>query len=205
MADLSLPVVGLLFPILAIGAIVGYRRSWARETITGLGLALILIAFDQMTRLVVGVVALIARAVSALAAMAGARSVHLDHAIHEIPAPFVSLVCLVAFIVGAYWVGHTFGGRQPAGSRFHRAVGVLLGLVNVVLLLTILSKDAWKIFGRERMQHLFLVPGSGKGLSINLPAFPSENLLLGWSAYAVVIVVAVAVAWGVSRLSRFRG
>lgn len=204
MAQMNLPSAMLILPLLAVGAFLGYRRSWIRETVAGLLLAVILLGFDWLRDLVFALIQLVASLLGKLAAVAGMHSLHPEDWPGRIPMPLFSLACLVLFVAGAYWVGNHFGSRQPEGEKLHRSTGTVVGAVNVLLLLTIASKYLAPIVGQARLQNLPLVPGA-RGLSVQIPPFPSTSRLSDWSTFAMLILVAVAFVWGVARLTRSRG
>ncbi len=204
MAQLTVPPTVLLVPLLVLGALVGFRRSWPRETITGLALAVVLVAFETLVGLVLGVLRLVARLAAEVAGAAGVRAPNLERVVNGLPYSLVVLVCTLLFLVGAYWMGNLL--RSASGmSRLGRLAGALVGALNVVLLVAIISARAPEILGAERMRRLFLVPGAGRGVDVQVSPFPSSAVLAQWSAYAVVLLVLVAFGWAVTRLPRLKG
>lgn len=201
MAQLNIPPLVLLLPLLFVGALVGFRRSWARETVTGLVLAVILVGFDRLVVLVRALLRILARAVEELAGAAGVRTPNLTAALERLPVALVVLVCAIIFLIGAYWLGNVLGNKG-ATSRVQRATGAGVGVLNTLLLLAILSARAEDILGASRLRRLFLVPGSGRGVDVQVSALPSSAVLAQWSAFAVVVLVLIAFAWGVTRLPR---
>lgn len=199
--EITIPPALLLLPLLLIGAAIGFRRSWARETITGLALAAVLVAFDRGLALVRAVLRLVARVAAELAEAAGVRAPDLAGALDRAPSALLILVCTVLFVAGAYWLGNVLGNGGGA-SRLQTLAGGVIGALNMLLLVAIVSVRAQEILGAERLQRLFLVPGSRRGLDVEVSAFPSAGVLAQWGAYAVIALILVAFGWGVSRLPR---
>jgi hypothetical protein len=204
MTQITLPPVMLLLPVLLVGAWLGYRRTWAKETITGLALAVVLVGFDRMLGMVVALIRLVGRFVAAAAQAARLGAPPVERAVDRLPQALLALGCLVTFVAAAYWLGNVLG-RQAGQGRVLRLSGALVGALNVLILVAIVSARADDILGRARLQRLFLVPGSPRGLDIEVPPFPSSAVLVQWSAYALVLLVLIAFGWGVSRLPRLRG
>lgn len=204
MAELRVPAAVLLLPLLALGAFAGYRRAWARETITGLGLAIVLIAFEGFHSLVKASLRLGARFVAAVADAADVSGPPLERSLNRIPPGLVALACVVVFIFTAYWLGNALGSADGK-TRLHRALGALLGALNVVLVLAIVASQAQAILGRARMRQLFLVPGSSRGVDVAVSPLPGSSVLVQWSVYVLVILVLIVFGWGISRAPRLRG
>ena len=202
MARFTLPAAALLIPLLFFGATGGYRRSLGRETVTGLCLGLILLAFDWLTSVALGLVRFIAGLVADLAGTVGIRAPQLERGLDTAPRNLIVLGCIILFILGAYWIGNRLGGQ--AGSRLARLGGAAIGALNVLLLLTIISQRAQDVLGAARMRRLFLVPGSERGLDVRIPPLPPSAVLAQWSLYALLVLVLVAFFWGVSHLPRLR-
>ncbi len=201
MAQLNIPPAVLLLPLLLIGAGVGFRRSWARETITGLVLAVVLVAFDTGFRLVLSLLSILASVAEEIADASGVRAPDLSGMVGRLPRGLTVLVCTAVFLIGAYWLGNVLGNRGEV-SRARRLAGGAVGGLNVLLLLAILSARAQDILGVGRLRRLFLVPGSGRGVDVQVSALPSPGVLAQWSAVAVVVLVLIAFAWGITRLPR---
>jgi hypothetical protein len=204
MAEVVVPPGALLLPLLLLGAVAGFRRSWARETITGLALAVVLVAFDRLVGLALGTLRVLARTATELARAAGVEAPNLGRALEGLPPALVVLVCTVLFVVGAYWLGQRLGA-EGGESRLRRLGGAVVGALNVLLLVAILSARAHDILGPARMRRLLLVPGSGRGMDVQVSPFPSSGVLAQWSAYVVVLLVLVAFGWALTRLPRLRG
>lgn len=204
MAEISVPPTVLLAPLLIIGALAGLRRGLARETVTGLSLAVVLLAFDGLVRLSYGVVRVLSQVASELAATAGVRAPEIGGLVPSRPSTLVLVLCTVLFLFGAYWLGSVLGSGG-GGSRWRSLTGAMLGALNVLLVLAILSVRAQDILGRARMRQLFLVPGSRRGLDVQVSPFPPSAALAQWGAYAVIVLVLIALVWGVTRLPRLKG
>ncbi|MDQ3855466.1 MAG: hypothetical protein M3281_03635 [Chloroflexota bacterium] len=204
MAQIALPSVVLLLPVLALGAYIGYRRAWARETITGLVLAVVLLGFSRMVGLVLAVLRLVAKLLATVTQGTKLGSLPIERAVGRLPEGLVVLGCLVAFVGGAYWLGNVLG-HQGGQSRLRQLSGAVVGALNVLMVVAILSARLEDIVGKARLRRLFLVPGSPRGVGIEVPPFPSSAALLQWSAYALVLLILIAFGWGVTRLPKLRG
>ena len=204
MAELRIPAAWLLLPLLAWGAYWGFRRGWMRETITGLGLALILTASARLTAIVLGVLTLIGRIAREVAAAGGIRVAPPERVLARIPEPLLLGVSTAAFVLAAYRVALLVRGGD-GGSRLSKLAGAGIGALNVLLLLAIGSQTIRQMLGPARLRRLFLVPGAARGVDVRVPPFPSPAVLAQWSAYAVVVLLLVALGWGLTRLPRLRG
>ncbi len=204
MVELRIPAVVLLLPLLLMGAALGLRRGWARETLTGLGLAVILVAFDRLVAVALAAITFVGRVAGEIARSAGVGAPRLDSLLNRAPRGLIVLVFAVIFLVVAYKVGH-MRGNKGGDTRYGKLAGAVVGALNVLLLLAIVSARASDVLGAARLRRLFLVPGSGRGVEMEVPPFPSAAVLAQWSAYAVVVLMLIAFGWGLTRLPKLRG
>jgi len=189
MAEFRLPASVLLIPLVIFGLVVGFRRAWARELITGLVLIGLLLGFTQALD-----------AIRSLFRRLGG----LDEVESRLPDGAFELGCLLIFIVGAYWLGNTLGHAGGQGS-LNRLVGAVIGVLNVLLLVTVISVQVREVLGPVRASNLALVPGSARAVGVVVPPFPSTNELVQWSVYALVVLVLIAFGRGLTRRPRPKG
>lgn len=203
MVQLSLPPALLLLPPLLFGAIIGYRRTWGREVITAIVLALVLLGFDGLHGLVWGCVRAFARVVTTLTKAAHMGAPQLERSLNRVSPGLVTLACIVLFVILAYWLGSLLG-REGNGSRLRMFAGAAVGALNVLMLLALVAAQARDVLGPARLRKAALVPGSGRGVDVTLPPFPAPAVLIEWSVYALVLLFVVGFCWAVSRIPKLR-
>jgi|GEM_PF-1233230 len=212
MQQVSLSGALLLLPFLVLGVVAGLRRSWVAEGVTAGLLGIVMLGFDALTALMLGILRLLARIGSEVASAAGVSGPNLERTVSRLPENLVILVCTVLFVAAAYSVGSALGKGAGAG-RVRRVAGGAIGALNVLLLLAIVSARVQDVAGAGRLRQLFLVPGSRRGLNLEVSPFPAVGVLTGWTASAFVVLVmlgllvmlVVGFNWAVNRLPKLKG
>lgn len=212
MQEVSVSGAILLLPFLALGVVVGLRRSWIAEGVTAGLLGIVMLAFDALRALMLAILRLLARIGTEVASAAGVGGPNLERTINRLPDTLVIVVCTILFVAAAYSVGSALGRGTGAG-RLRRAAGGAIGALNVLLLLAIISARVQDVAGSGRLRQLFLVPGSRRGLNVEVSPFPAVSVLTGWTASAFMVLVMVGLLamlvvgfnWAVNRLPKLRG
>lgn len=201
MPVLQVPTILLLAPLFIAGAILGLKRGMRAEAWTLAGLMLIwLVAVRAETVLL----PLLERVIGAIQ-RAGQVLLSRDSSaptfrFSEPQRPWVALVVVVALIALAYARGARMSspefGRGPA-----RLLGPLLGVVNLVLMATILVGRLAAIRGANDSVAMLVPPFPGATVVLDVPSNPAM-LLAQWPLLLALMVATGAIVLVLARTGR---